>query len=141
MKYLRFQVCPNKLANAINFLFQTTSVAYAHIVNIFCYKSFVSVLFYCDYSSVLRSLTSVSSRQIPCTIYMAHQRRRSRHRRAHSCCRSWTNARKYSGHCRMIGTVHRLSSTGRAEPEDCHSASAGSSGTPNIRPSMTRFAR
>ena len=30
---------------------------------------------------------------------------------------------------------------GRAEPEDCHSASAGSSGTPNIRPSMTRFAR
>ena len=30
---------------------------------------------------------------------------------------------------------------GRAEPEDWHSASAGSSGTPNIRPSMTRFAR
>ena len=30
---------------------------------------------------------------------------------------------------------------GVAEPEDCHSASAGSSGTPNIRPSMTRFAR
>ena len=30
---------------------------------------------------------------------------------------------------------------GRAVPEDCHSASAGSSGTPNIRPSMTRFAR
>ena len=30
---------------------------------------------------------------------------------------------------------------GRAEPEDCHSASASSSGTPNIRPSMTRFAR
>ncbi len=30
---------------------------------------------------------------------------------------------------------------GRAEPEDCHSASASSSGTPNIRTSMTRFAR
>ena len=30
---------------------------------------------------------------------------------------------------------------GRAEPEDCHSVSASSSGTPNIRPSMTRFAR
>ena len=30
---------------------------------------------------------------------------------------------------------------GKAKPEDCHSASAGSSGTPNIRPSMTRFAR
>ena len=30
---------------------------------------------------------------------------------------------------------------GRAEPEDCHSASAGYSGTPNIRTSMTRFAR
>ena len=30
---------------------------------------------------------------------------------------------------------------GRAELEDCHSASASSSGTPNIRPSMTRFAR
>ena len=29
---------------------------------------------------------------------------------------------------------------GVAEPEDCHSASAGSSGTPNIRTSMTRFA-
>ena len=38
-------------------------------------------------------------------------------------------------------TVHRLSYTGRAEPEDCHSASASSSGTPTIRPSMTRFAR
>ena len=30
---------------------------------------------------------------------------------------------------------------GRAEPEDCHSASAGSCGTPNLRPSMIRFAR
>lgn len=30
---------------------------------------------------------------------------------------------------------------GRAVPEDCHSASADSSGTPNLRPSMTRFAR
>ena len=30
---------------------------------------------------------------------------------------------------------------GRAEPEVCHSASASSSGMPNIRPSMTRFAR
>lgn len=29
----------------------------------------------------------------------------------------------------------------RAEPEDCHSAAAGSSGTPNIRTSMTRSAR
>ena len=28
---------------------------------------------------------------------------------------------------------------GRAVPEDCHSASAGYSGTPTIRPSMTRF--
>ena len=109
MKYLRFQVCPNKLANAINFLFQTTYVAYAYKVNIFCYKSFVSVLFYCDYSGVLRSLTSASSRQIPGTIYMAHQRRRSRHRRAHSCCRSYTNARKDSGHCRWRVIVNRLS--------------------------------
>ena len=75
-----------------------------------------------------------------CWGYMAHQCRWSRHRRAHSCCRNLTNARKDSSHCRKIGTVNRLSSTGRAEPEDCHSASAGSSGTPNIRPSMTRFA-
>ena len=30
----------------------------------------------------------------PCWCYMAHQCRRSRHRRAHSCCRSWTNARQ-----------------------------------------------
>ena len=52
MKFLRFQVCPNKLANAINFLFQTTSVAYAHKVNIFCFKSFVYVLFYYDYSGL-----------------------------------------------------------------------------------------
>ena len=28
------------------------------------------------------------------------------------------NARKDSGHCRKIGTVHRLSSSGRAESED-----------------------
>ena len=51
-------------------------------------------------------------------VHRTHQRRRSRHRRVHSCCRSWTNARKDSGHCRKIGTVHRLSSTGRAESED-----------------------
>ena len=44
----------------------------------------------------------------PCWDYMAHQCRRSRHRRAHSCCRSWTNARKDSGHCRKIG-ICRLS--------------------------------
>ena len=30
----------------------------------------------------------------PCWGYYAHQCRQSRHRRAHSCCRSWTNARK-----------------------------------------------
>ena len=74
-------------------------------------------------------------------VHRTHQRRRSRHRRVHSCCRSWINARKDSGHCRWRVNVHRLSSKGRAEPEDCHSASAGSSGTPNIRSSMTRFAR
>ena len=51
-------------------------------------------------------------------IYYAPQCRRSRHRRVHSCCRSWTNARKDNGQCRMIGTVHRLSSSGRAESED-----------------------
>ena len=33
-------------------------------------------------------------------VYRTHQRRHSRHRRVHSCCRSWTNARKDSGHCR-----------------------------------------
>ena len=33
-------------------------------------------------------------------VHRTHQRRRSRHRRVHSCCRSWTNARKDSGHCR-----------------------------------------
>ena len=52
VKFLRFQVCPNKLANAKNFLFQTTSVAYAYKVNIFCFKSFVYVLFYYDYSGL-----------------------------------------------------------------------------------------
>ena len=52
VKFLRFQVCPNKLANAKNFLFQTTSVAYAYKVNIFCSKSFVYVLFYYDYSGL-----------------------------------------------------------------------------------------
>ena len=30
---------------------------------------------------------------------------------------------------------------GRAEPENCHSASAGSSGTPNLRTVYARFAR
>ena len=44
----------------------------------------------------------------PCWGYMAHQCRRSRHRRAHSCCRSWTNARKDSVHCRGRVNVHRL---------------------------------
>ena len=34
------------------------------------------------------------------SVHRTHQRRRSRHRRVHSCCRSWTNARKDSGHCR-----------------------------------------
>ena len=33
-------------------------------------------------------------------VHRTHQRRRSRHRRVHSCCRSWINARKDSGHCR-----------------------------------------
>ena len=33
-------------------------------------------------------------------VHRTHQRRRSRHRRVNSCCRSWTNARKDSGHCR-----------------------------------------
>ena len=30
-------------------------------------------------------------------VHRTHQCRRSRHRRVHSCCRSWTNARKDSG--------------------------------------------
>ena len=60
-------------------------------------------------NGVLRSLTSASRRQSPCTVYMTHQCRRSRHRRAHSCCRSWTNARKDSGHCRWRVNDHRLS--------------------------------
>lgn len=42
-------------------------------------------------------------------VHRTHQRRRSRHRRVHSCCRSWTNARKDSGHCRWRVNVHRLS--------------------------------
>ena len=42
-------------------------------------------------------------------VHRTHQRRRSRHRRVHSCCRSWTNARKDSGHCRWCVNVHRLS--------------------------------
>jgi hypothetical protein len=33
-------------------------------------------------------------------VHRTHQCRRSRHRRVNSCCRSWTNARKDSGHCR-----------------------------------------
>jgi hypothetical protein len=33
-------------------------------------------------------------------VHRTHQCRRSRHRRVHRCCRSWTNARKDSGHCR-----------------------------------------
>ena len=33
-------------------------------------------------------------------VHRTHQRRRSRHRRVHSCYRSWTNAGKDSGHCR-----------------------------------------
>ena len=54
----------------------------------------------------------------PCWCYMAHQCRRSRHRRAHSCYRSWINARKDSGYCRWHVNVHRLSSSGRAVSED-----------------------
>ena len=42
-------------------------------------------------------------------VHRTHQCRRSRHRRVHSCCRSWTNARKDSGHCRWRVNVHRLS--------------------------------
>ena len=42
-------------------------------------------------------------------VHRTHQRRRSRHRRVNSCCRSWTNARKDSGHCRWRVKVHRLS--------------------------------
>ena len=42
-------------------------------------------------------------------VHRTHQRQRSRHRRAHSCCRSWTNARKDSGRCRWRVNVHRLS--------------------------------
>lgn len=42
-------------------------------------------------------------------VHRTHQRRRSRHRRVHSCCRSWTNARKDSVHCRWRVNVHRLS--------------------------------
>ena len=55
-------------------------------------------------------------------VHRTHQRRRSRHRRVHSCCRSWINARKDSGHCRWRVNVHRLSSTGRAESEDAASS-------------------
>ena len=33
-------------------------------------------------------------------VHRTHQCRRSRHRRVHSCCRSWTKARKDSVHCR-----------------------------------------
>ena len=58
----------------------------------------------------------------PCWVYYAHQCRRSRHRRVHSCCRSWTNARKDSGHCRWRVNVLRLSSMGRAESEDAASS-------------------
>ena len=42
-------------------------------------------------------------------VHRTHQCRRSRHRRVHSCCRSWINARKDSGHCRWRVNVHRLS--------------------------------
>ena len=42
-------------------------------------------------------------------VHRTHQCRRSRLRRVHSCCRSWTNARKDSGHCRWRVNVHRLS--------------------------------
>ena len=42
-------------------------------------------------------------------VHRTHQRRRSRHRRVYSCCRSWTNARKDSGHCHWRVNVHRLS--------------------------------
>jgi hypothetical protein len=42
-------------------------------------------------------------------VHRTHQRRRSRHRRVNSCCRSWPNARKDSGHCRWRVNVHRLS--------------------------------
>ena len=39
------------------------------------------------------------------------------HLRAYRCC-IWIHARKDSGRCRKIGTVYRLSSSGRAESED-----------------------
>ena len=50
--------------------------------------------------------------------HRTHQQRQSRRRRVHNCCRSWMGARKDSGHCRKIGNVHRLSSSGRAVSED-----------------------
>ena len=44
----------------------------------------------------------------PCWDYMAHQCRRSRHRRAHSCCRSLIHARKDSVHCRWYALVRHI---------------------------------